>query len=200
MGRHKTEVYYITEDERIALKARMLELGYKTSSELARRLNRDPANVASIVAGVVPYPKSFDDELKELGINVVHNFEEYTPKYIVRADGYKIRRELMKLGYEGTKDLMSMGYRESNMISGNAACTKSFIKDMYDLGIDVLSLCRMTEDKYVQPKVDPALIDSIISNVPGIDRKDKMRNAYMILVDAMYDAMYCDREVCKHED
>lgn len=190
MGRHKTELYYITEDERIALKARMLELGYKTVSELARRLGRNPTNVAGIIAGDLPYPKSLDDELKELGINVVHHFEEYMPRYIARADGYKIKRELMKLGYEGTKDLMSMGYREANIISGNAACTKSFIKDMYDLGIDVLSLCRMTDDKYVQPCIDPALIDSITSNVPGIDRKDKMRNAYMMLVDAMCEEMY----------
>lgn len=190
MGRHKTELYYITEDERIALKARMLELGYKTSSELARRLGRNPTNVAGIIAGDLPYPKSLDEELKELGINVVHHFEEYTPRYIARADGYKIKRELMKLGYEGTKNLMSIGYREANIISGNAACTKTFIKDMYDLGIDVLSLCRMTDDKYVQPRIDPALIDSITSNVPGIDRKDKMRNAYMILVDAMCEEMY----------
>lgn len=192
MGRNKTELYYITEDERVSLKHRMLELGYTSVSDLARRLNRNTTNVAGIVAGEVPYTKVLDEELKALGINVVHHFEEYTPKYIVKADKYKIKRELMRLGYEGTKDLMRFGYRDANIISGNAICHKSFIRDMYDLGIDVLSLCRMTDDINVQPKVDPKMIDDIISKVPGVDRRDKIRNAYMMFVDAMCEAMYED--------
>lgn len=189
MGRHKTELYFLTEDETLAFKARMLELGYASISELARRLDRNPSNVASILIGETAYPKSLDDELKELGFNIVHHYTK-PKRFVARADRFKLRRELARLGYEGTKNLMSAGYKEANMISGNAVCTKRFIKDMYDMGIDIQSLCRMTDDKYVQPCVDPKLVDDIISNVPGIDRIDKIRNAYRIIADALCDEMY----------
>lgn len=68
-------VYFLTEDEEFAIRIKILELGYTSISEVARKINYNPTHLAGVIAREKGYSKSIHEKLKSIGIDVVRIYD-----------------------------------------------------------------------------------------------------------------------------
>ena len=68
-------VYFLTEDEEFAIRIKILELGYTSISEVARKINYKPTHLADVIAREKGYSKSIHEKLKSIGIDVVRIYD-----------------------------------------------------------------------------------------------------------------------------